>query len=321
MLEAVPTTLFGVPLAIKRTDARRLTDALATLWERQMSRSLGPLNEDLADMRNLFDPLATGTRLRKVLGSLPPSPVVSSPLLQPPIVIGEDHDRLVTLEGRVVLEVLEELLRRDADVVAISASTVYFAEHRVYEQYRLWGLRKLGDVLRLRAGKGQALPIPSIASLLLLLVNGSISSDTAFRLLPDTELQDRLDEAIGRVVAAFCDALNARLRDPRHFRLYSGYAMTEARRRLPRALGPERNSAYIEEDKRGEVISLIVAELRRPHRSPAAEQVLMAFDRLIAVYREELPVFSALEMAHERRPETRRLRERLEAELGNDRRS
>lgn len=317
---APPVALFGIPLAIKRADAQQLAEDLANLWQRQMRRPLGTVQEDLDELRTFFDPLATGTRLRRLLAELDAIPAVRSRWLKPPIVLQSNAERLITPEGRAILGVLQELLDNSTDdIVAINPDLACAIEHSVYVRYREWSIRRLSDVLRLQTGMAQALPLPSIASLLLLLINGSRSPETALRRRSDPTEQDRLDASIGRIVAAFTDTLEAGRRNARHYSLYSGYAMTEARRRLPGALGAERDAFYILPSNEERVVKLIAAELRRPQRAPTTVQVLTAFDRLVATYREELRTLAALHMAHERRAETRRFRKDLETALGGDR--
>jgi hypothetical protein len=314
-----PHTLFGVPLLIKRVDAQQLIEALSGLWVWQMGRPPGVLDDDLDALRRFFDPLATGKRLRGLLGQLTSAPPVRARLLAAPLVLGEADGRLITLEGRAALELLRRLLAETCDdSIGIDSDTVYAVEHLVYERYRQWSLRRIEDVFALRSGRAEALRLPSIGLLLLLLVNGSRSSATALRPLPDAGRKARLDAGVSTIVARFCDALDQRERDSRHFVLYSGYPLTEARRRLPGVLHAEPNGIYIPPTGKDRVLTLVASELRRPQRSFPTRAVLAAFDQLVAAYRQELPVLAALDVAFEQRAETRHLRERLEALLGND---
>jgi hypothetical protein len=314
-----PQTLFGIPLLIKRVDAQQLIEALSTLWIWQMGHAPRALDDDLDALRRFFDPLATGKRLRGLLGDLSSSPQVRARLLAPPLVLGEPDSLLVTLEGRAALELLLLLVSETRDdSIGIDSDSVCAAEHSVYERYRQWGLRRIEDVLALRSGRAEALRLPSIGLLLLLLVNGSHSSATALRPLSDRKRKERLDAAISTAVAQFCNALDERIRDPRHFVLYSGYPLTEARRRLPGILHADPEGIYIPFPGEDRVLTLISSELRRPQRSFPTHQVLAAFDQLVVAYRQELPVLAALDVAFEQRAETRRIRERLEALLGND---
>jgi hypothetical protein len=284
-----------------------------------MRRPAHSLDEDLDALFVFFNPIATGRRLRDLLADLPAVPSVRSGLLRPPIVIGDEDDFLITPEGRVVFSVLTILLDQEQGSIMIDPDVVFNAERRVYERYRRWGLQRLDSVLRLRSGKAQTIALPSLGWLLLLLVNGSRSRDTAVRRLADRAAPRELDNAIAAVVAAFNAVLDPGTKlDPRQCSLYGGFVPTEARRRLPGALGPEQEYNYILPEGEDRVFTLIAAELSRPQRSPPTARVLEAFDRLVDTYRRELPTFAALDQAHERRLETHRIRQRLEDSLGED---
>ncbi len=310
-----------------------LVDALESLWERQSGRQPAQLDTDLDYLRLFFDPLAQGGRLRELIANLPNIPPVRSRLLRPPLILDDGDEMLVTLEGRTALHELQIRLGSDStnsDVLLIDPDTVCIAQSRVYRRYRAWSIRKLGSVLRLTAGKAEALRTPSLALLLLLLVNGSDSKETAFRRLggarglPDPNSparlldQTKLDAAIGDAVRAFCLALDAREREIRHFSLYSGYVVTEARRRLTGILGPEHDKLYVLPGQGERLVTRVAAELRRPKRSPETASVLGAFDRMVDAYRGQLPTLAALGMAHERRDHTRRIRAQLEDALNGD---
>lgn len=325
----VPGSLFGIPLRVERLQAKEVVEDLTKLWTRQMGHPPDRLEKDLDDLEILFDPLARGARIRRELAKLPQLPALSSALLQPPVVLGYGDELLITPEGRAVLEHLDELLlREDTDLVDIDPRAVYAVERQVYERYRRWSTKRLMDVLRLQAGDAQALPLPSVASVLLLLVNGSRSPETALRRFTkkndDRTLRDddlTLNNAVGAVVAAFCEALGApQMTNIQHFSLYSGYAMTELRRRLSGVMGDNSARAYVLTTGEEKALKLVVAELSRPQRWFSKDEVLVAFDRLVDAYRAERPALAALGMAHEQRTETRALRKRLETAL-NERNS
>jgi hypothetical protein len=316
----MPNVLFGLPMTIERAEGQQLVDDLTALWTRQMGRSLGAVDKDLDELHRFFNPVARGATLRKHLAELPSMPKLRSDLLQPPMILGAEDEALITPEGRVTISVLGELLERGgADFLHVLPKMAHAAEHLVYERYRRWSIRRIEDVLRLQAGEGQALSPPSLAFILLMLVNGSRSPETAIRRLSDTVAQQRLDEAINRVVDVFWSAVSNRRRKARAFTFYSGYPVTEPRRRLPEALSPDPKVAFVVPGGEDRVLKLIVDELRRPHRSPHTADVLAAFDQLVKVYRENLPTFAAFGMAHERPSETRRFRQRLKDALDGHR--
>jgi hypothetical protein len=320
MLEpAVPSTLFGIPFVVRRTDAQQLVGALSELWAWQMRRPPSTIDADLDALRCFFDPLATGRRLRNLLADLPPIPPVRARLLAQPAVLPYRDKMLITLEGRVILDVLDAALHlTDGNSMVIEPDVVCAAEHMVYERYRKWGIRRIQSVLALLSGNAEALRLPSIGLLLLLLVNGSRSPTTALPRLLDPTRKRRVDEALSAVVSAFCEALDDRERDTRHYSLYSGYVLTEALRRLPGTLVSGREGIYIVPDAEDLVLSLISTELRRPLRSFPTADVMDAFDQLVGAYRSALPSLAALNIAFEQRAETRRVRQRLEEKLGDD---
>src|SRR5439155_4993387 len=125
----------------------------------------------------------------------------------------------------------------------------------------------------------------AIGQVLFLLLNGSIGATNAVR-LPDNP-RDRLvlDEAIGDVVGAFADALSPPSKERRrrrsHFSLYSGYALTEARRRLGNLLSIDQAGVYLSLGSEVHVIQRLATELvrrggdsvsRAPHALEAMEQ-------------------------------------------------
>ncbi len=328
---SIPSTLFGLPLSLERATAQELVDALATLWERQMEHRPSSLEADLhsVGLADIFSPIKTGKTLRMFLDALPDSPPYpDNPLIRPPLVIGNGRDALVTVEGRVGLEIVRGLLSRDdADPIAIARDTVHGAGNLAYECYRDWSMRRLNDVIELRSGRSSVMGPPSMAFLLLLLVNCSVSLETAIKTLPDRPAdQKRLDVAAGDIIEAYSNVINPdisdesrkRKRDLRHFSFYGGYARSEARRRVSWALGPEDDSNYIRYDKVDDAAAFVVNELRRTRTPRGRSRALAAFDALVAAYRRALPTLAALEMAHENRAATGYLRRRLEEALGQD---
>ncbi|MCY3783314.1 MAG: hypothetical protein OXG79_05970 [Chloroflexi bacterium] len=186
-----------------------------------------------------------------------------------------------------------------------------------HQGYREVGVRRLEDAVGLLEGQAEGLRLPSIALLLFLLVNGSTSSATAIRRPSDSDELNRLDHTVAKAISAFADTLSSRARNPSHFSLYSGYAVTEARRRLGQIMGPTPHEIYVDDNHRDAVIERVASELRRSQRSPETRHVMTAFDNLVLAYREERPTLASLGVTHESRVETARLREQLERALAD----
>ena len=314
-----PTDLFGVPYVIRRQDARQLVDALGELWVAQTGQPVRAFNEDLAHLfGRLFNPRTSGARLREILDALPDAPPVRSRFLNPPLVIRTNSSIIVTPEGRALYGLLREVLEEsEDDPVGIDPVDALSLVNLAYEGYREVGVRRLHDAVGLLSGEAEGLRLPSIGLLLLVLINGSTSPETALRRPRDSDELSRLDASVASAIAAFADSVSSGARDPSHFSLYSGYAVTEARRRLGSAMGPSPDEIYVDQQDRDAVIERVARELRRSRRSPDKQRIMMAFDNLVSAYRDERPTLASLGVTHESRADTTRLRTQLERALGD----
>ena len=314
-----PSDLFGVPLVLRRQDARQLLHALAGLWIAQTGQPMRTTREDLEYLfGKLFNPRTSGARLRDILDALPDAPAVRSRLLKAPLVIPAGPSLIVTPEGRAVYSVLSEILEAsDDDPIAIDPTDSLVLVSLAYEGYRRVGVRRLRDAIRLLSGEAEALRLPSIGLVLLVLINGSVSAESAIRRPRDPEELRRLDASVAKAVAAFADSVSSGSRDPSHYSLYSGYAVTEARRRLGNALGPSPDEIYIDSEERAAVVMRVAREIRRNRRAPKSARIMIAFDNLVTAYRGERPTLASLGVTHESRAETARLRTQLENALGD----
>lgn len=308
-----PSSLFGVPQALRRADADQLLTALAALWEQHAGLPPGELDGDLASLQGLFKPTARGATLRKLvvgLGSSGPT----SRFLRPPLLLGSGIAQTITPEGRILFEVLREAAEASGDVVVLEPDAAYAAEHKAYVLYRDWATQRLRDVLGVSEGR-DSLRVPSIAAVLVLLVNGSTSPDRALRRLDEAADRERLDRALARVGLAFWDVVDTSDKhDARAFSLYSGYAWTEVARRFPRALAA--NPWYVQADAVDSLLDGLVSELSRPQRFISTDLVASGFKAMLDAYQREQPVLAGLGMSHYRAAQTRRLQERLEVLLG-----
>lgn len=314
-----PSDIFGVPFVLRRQDAQQLVDSLGELWITQTGEPASSLDGDLKLLfSKLFNPRTSGARLRDVLTSLPPAPMVRSRFLNPPLIIQVGLSALVTPEGRAVYDLVGNALQEsDEDPIGLDPIDAFALVSLTHQGYREVGVRRLEDAVGLLRGQAEGLRLPSIALLLFLLVNGSTSSATAIRRPSDSDELSRLDHAVAKAISAFADTLSSRARDPSHFSLYSGYAVTEARRRLGQTMGPTPDEIYVDDKHRDAVIERLASELRRSQRSPETRNVMAAFDNLVSAYREERPTLASLGVTHESRVETARLREQLERALGD----
>jgi len=324
----LPSDLFGVPFVLRRQDAEQLVQALEELWMFQTGRPTRTLSKDLNQLFSvLFNPRTSGTRLRELLDVLRDTPTVQSRFLRPPLVISAGSFLIVTPEGRALCGLLTQVLgESDEDPIGIDPTDALSIVSLAYEGYRRVGVKRLQHAVKLLSGEAEGLGLPSIGLLLLVLINGSTSPETAIRRPDDSVELDRLDASVAKAIAAFADGISPGSRDLGHFSLYSGYPVTEARRRFGIALGPSPDKIYVDDRHNDIVISRIASERRRARRSPGTDharrspetdRVMAAFDKLVSAYRAERPTLASLGVIHESRADTARLRTRLEQALGD----
>ena len=308
---STPSTLFGLPLAMKSSEAEGLLLALEDLWKRQMHRNPSSLKGDLEALGKIFHPRRREASVRSFFEGLRPTGIKVLHL-NAPLILGPGM--LVTPEGRIVIDVLRDVedgAESDADVVIINPEQVSNALSYAYEVYRGWSLYRVERVIDLREGKGEPLHAAPIGLLLWLLVNRSTSAAHAIRLEDLTpENRDRVRKVIGNAIESFVQGLSGRSRAGQAVGRFDDWPLSEARRRVGAALTI--GAIYIRDESTGEVLETVAAELSG--RSTTAD-TLRAFDVLAEVYRQELPVLASLGLANESGSATRRLRQRLGALL------
>jgi len=314
-----PATFFGLSLVLTRSDATEIVEALRLLAEQQLPRRT-TLADDLRAMGALFDPARTGAALRRRLSNLATGDKPTARLLREPLVLGAGQNLLITPEGLIALDVLARRLREidPADqLVVIDPEEVGEARFVAYTHYRRWSTAKLSGVVGLLEGSGERLHPLSVGWLLLLLVNGSLSPETAIARPSLADSERQLDDALGAILTAFVGEIDDRV-SAHGFRLYQGWVITEARRRAVNLLGPSKELAYVRPGSEAAVVQLAVRELRQRRRPPTPEGVISAFDAMVNRYRSELPALASLGVAHEHRAATRAVRDMLETGLAAD---
>jgi hypothetical protein len=226
-------------------------------------------------------------------------------------VLSLDPDRhLVTPEGRGLCELLLQSVADDDGLVRLDDRAAVSIERQVADIIRTWGRHRLLDVISKQRGEGPPMHPAAAAIVLLLLVNGSVSPETAVRRI-SKGAQRRFDESIARIIAAFADV--ARPSDTRsagEFRMYGGWHLSEARRRLPGQLVvDEKGHVYIDPDHVDEVADFVIRDLKRSSVIPDTRAA--AFDALVTAYRRELRSLAEMGSGFERVTVVDRLRDRL----------
>jgi hypothetical protein len=310
MLSA-PIDAFGLPLAMPRQRAIVIVAALRVLWRRQTGRDFADLSRDLESLDRFFDPLATGQRLRQRLALVDAGSEPISSAIPPSCVAAIDESRaLVTPEGRAVVECLDRALQGDGDPIVINQEWVAGLEHRLLDLYRSWSRRRLDDVLRLQRGEGPPMLPAAVGMVLLLLINGSTNESRAITRPDDPTHRRALDEAIARTVESFASAISPGSRSLEHFSVYSGYALTEARRRLSDHLANSPERLYVLPSHEEAVVRFLGRELAR-RSELSKERAAEAFDAFVREYHNNLPKLASLAGAYETPNRTGRIRSGL----------
>ncbi|MEK6190913.1 MAG: hypothetical protein AABM41_01150 [Chloroflexota bacterium] len=311
-----PSDLFGIPTGLEREAAERLLVALTDAWmglgaavPRQVDEAVDWL------FKQYFDPLARGARLRKALESIQ-AQRRDAPFLTEQLVMDLGNGRgLITPEGRVAMWALQESIRPTGSTVVLRDDTILAAESFLLDRYRGYGRARLEQVVRLGKGTGNPM-LPAAAAIpLLLLVNRSTSPERSLRRPTQADQRQELDQAVGKIVAAFAEVIDEstsrrhRGRSADHMSLYGGYPLTEARRRLGAQLSEDPGDLFVRPGQQDAVLRFVASDLARRRLPP--EQIAQAYDALLATYRAQIPILTALRISFERPADSNALRAQL----------
>lgn len=297
----------------KRIDA--LVESLSAIWRHSMATDVGELESDLILCRRWFDPVAQGQRLRRDLSAIQPIPdAIWDPGHPFTLPVGA-RQRLVTPEGRCVLDLFVRLERNNKGHLIKEADLVPY-DRVLGHLYREWSRHRIDSVIKLLAGEEKPLQIAAAGVLIAILVNRSTSLKRALRRFPQGAARDVIDEAFFEAVTAFAHALSPRQRPTRDPRLVSGWMLYEARRRLgddvlvvEGARPDTHGQLWIVEARQDHVIDVVARDLARGHRARiTAESLAKAFDALVAAFRSQTPRLAGFALAHERPTNTDKLR-------------
>lgn len=310
-------SLLGLPTYLESDNASAIRLALGEIWKATIGVPPGNLEEDLDKCKRWFDPVAQGHRLRKEITELPD---LSSDLPDPgpPFTISlGSGKRLVTPEGRCVLELLLRLETEGPYIIDDAELAPY--ERRLGLLYRTWSRHRLQSVVDLLMGQDKPLQIPATGVVLALLVNRSTAEARALTRFSSGSPKDIVDRAFFGSVEAFTRILTpGRKAKSNYPHLISGWMLYEARRRLGEALvvldakNGKDGKVWISPDTEDAVVDTLARDLARGHRSKVTSELLgSAYDALVDSLRRELPALAAFGLVHERPRDTQQLREKL----------
>jgi hypothetical protein len=305
--------VFGVPLALAAAEASQLRALLGELWELTYGDALGEAEEDLGRCRDFFDPTVRGFKLRDRIARLPevPPDLYDAALKLPGELVTDAGDgRLIAgVEARLVLGLLDGgYRRREGGHWVLPPEAARAAESRALEVYRSWSLRRLDEAIALKSGRGrEVLQATSVGIVLALLVNRADSPERAV-MRPGEGDGHPIDEALHSAAVAFADSITttgrARKSDSR--RLYGGYMLSEARRRLADKITGYPEAVYVRPGAVDDVIRFLGSDLaRREHLT--AGQLSDALALLVKVFRDNALKLAAHSAIFERSSDTKEL--------------
>src|SRR5690349_16201414 len=236
MTTAYRTDLLGMPLVMAKDAVDHARRVLVRAWELQMGQELSDFAGDVEALEGWFHPKLRGATLRKKLLDLRALDVHGAERLPHVVLLPCGDERyLVTPEGRAWLECSSSPTGKADGRLVFTAELAQPFEQQILAVYRTWTRHRIEDVIEKRTGEGPPMLSTAVAIVLLLLVNRSLSPDTAIKRVRDPQLQAKVDDVIADVIGAFADSLAgpSTRRNPEQFSLWSGYPLTEARRRLP----------------------------------------------------------------------------------------
>ena len=205
----------------------------------------------------------------------------------------------------MTLELLDDHLKEGRFV--FDTDEVAWAYRIVADTYREWGRGRIIEALGLKEG---ALRLPVVSFNLVLLVNGSIGPEHALPIPESASKEAQLSGILAKLVDAFEKSLRPDARRSEPFRLRGGWIVTETRRHLFDFVDFGSTAIWLRVDRTQDLVRRLAGELRR-QRHLSRDDVAAAFDALTAAYADARPALASWGIAHERTPNTRRLRSRL----------
>jgi hypothetical protein len=312
--EPLPATLFGVPRGLDLDELIELEDFLRAAWQAQYGHPPSTLTADFERLRELFKTGASGKRIRDAVAALPR-------LSRRPASVSEDvffavgeHRGLVTPEGRALLEQLAAI--REGGERVLSRDAMLYASATVSSAYggwqRAWLTQQLGRA-SLRPG--------TYGVVLLLLLNGSLTRETALRLPSSAEEERALARVLIPVIDAFATRLGGHETSAREAeRLRSNWRLTEARRHLYERVRVEddHEDAFVWVEDEAKTVELL-AERLAGRRDLDVETLHSALAAASDAYSAARPKLATWGVAHDRTNHTRHVLDRIEARFIDER--
>jgi len=333
----ISDSLFGVGRILAGDRASQLVDDLSLIWltqiralpdalrtataHRSHDTSELSLEADLRIMKYWFDPIASGKRLRDVLGSMEPCGVPMGPDTSQLILRIDPERCILTPEGRAFAWALRVSLEEapgsaEDGTLYLSQAAVTTALTLVNAVYRDWNQQRITSVTGLLTTETATLRPTAAGLLLVLLLNRNTSPDRRLPSPDNPAASAEVSRAIAAPAMAFARELTGTDKSSeRGVDLYRGWAMGEIARRLGPGLHRSSDGVWIDPNHEDIARRRLVGALgERPDSTRA--RLPGAIDAALKEYEKVRSVLSGLGVAHERPSNTRRLVEEILAARG-----
>jgi hypothetical protein len=187
----------------------------------------------------------------------------------------------------------DHLIRGDAPIV-LAIDELAWAYRIVAETYRGWSRDRLTEAIQPTG----LLPVPAIAFVLTLLINGSIGEARGLPIETERIPEREVNALIDPVVNAFVRELRPKRGRSEPFRLRGGWILTEATRKLYDSVRNANRRVWIEEAAAPQIAVRLGRELRR-HKDVTQQQLDAGIDSLLKAYRGVRPRLSSYGLGFE----------------------
>ncbi|MBB6015961.1 hypothetical protein ACFP9V_11580 [Deinococcus radiopugnans] len=315
---STPTLLFGLPLYIRKEDAKILHRFLDSIWKSNYLTPTKDIEDDLTLMSLYFNPISTGAKLRSALEKMPNSiEIPSLPFSLDGLIINlSSRKHLLRPEGRIALSILESTGNRNSENVILDSITLLWAYSILHSRYEQWNSQRLVSVIDNLSGS-KTLQIQSLGLLIWLLIN---RNNSIVRALPknieNSQFRRKMDKLVDVPVTAFASALskNFEKKDRQELSIYSGWQLSEAKRRLGGRLVIE-PSVYIAESADEEVLDIIIHDLSK--RKNTHQEISDGLDSFMKNFQDVSSSLAALGFFFEDTRNTRKVINKIKSAVSN----
>jgi|GEM_PF-1118370 len=313
----------GLPRSLSRDQAHDWVAAARRLHRETVGEPSDIMN-DLRESGVYFNPVASGTRLRKSLELVSKEGAASQLYRMLPSIwkLNLPENRvLLTPEGIAGSYALQEAIKHTANSTVLPRSHAAPAVSGLLTQYSKWNRHRIGGVVALLEGTDKPMQYQAIGALLLMLINDNVGAHHALVAIKEdgSRRRELIDEAFFTASHAFTLGLApaSKIRSGGR-QLIGGWIIGEIKRRLGSNFvsttekGSEPATVYVKEEGVPAALELIVRDLARGNRKrPSATDLAEAFDRLVEIFLVQRGPLAAFGDLHESPRRTQRLRTSL----------